>query len=235
MEQANETISYHYIFAFGDGTNKQFRIELDPATLNCVQTVPTMAPEWARLDYSKCDNCGLDSSKAEFCPVAVSIADLVGDFKDMVSYHEVDVLVVTKDRNVGKHTSVQEGMSSVLGIYMVTNGCPSMEKLKPMVRFHLPFASIEETAYRAASMYLLSQYFRKNDGMEADWELRGLARIYQEIEGVNAGMLKRIQKASNEDANLNALVSLNVFAQMMPYLIEEALDSIEYLFAPYKE
>ena len=33
-----------------------------------------------------------------------------------------------------------------------------MESLKPMVRFHLPFATVEETVFRSVSTYLLSQY-----------------------------------------------------------------------------
>ena len=37
---------------------------------------------------------------------------------------------------------------------MALSGCPVLEQLKPMARFHLPFASVEETIYRAASMYL---------------------------------------------------------------------------------
>ena len=235
MDQSNEEIRYQYVFDFGDGIERQFRIELDPVTLDRVRAEHAVAPEWARLDYSKCDSCLLDSSQVDYCPVAVSIADLVTQFKDIVSHQEVDILLVTNDRYVGKHTTVQEGISSILGIHMVTNGCPTMEKLKPMVRFHLPFASVEETAYRAASMYMLSQYFRMKDGLEPDLELRGLAKIYEQVEVVNAGMLRRIRKASTEDANLNALIHLNVFAQLMPCFVEDALAAIEYLFAPYKE
>ena len=53
---------------------------------------------------------------------------------------------------------------SLIGIYMVTSGCPIMDKLRPMARFHLPFASTEETIYRAISTYLLGQYFLEQKG-----------------------------------------------------------------------
>jgi len=53
---------------------------------------------------------------------------------------------------------------------------PIFEKLKPMVRFHLPFASIEETKYRAISMYLLAQYFLYQQGSQPDWDLKNWLR-----------------------------------------------------------
>jgi hypothetical protein len=42
---------------------------------------------------------------------------------------------------------------------VATSGCRYTAYFKPMARFHLPFANEEETAYRAISMYLLSQRF----------------------------------------------------------------------------
>jgi len=231
MLSRNETISYHYIFTFGDGIKKEFDIKLDPVTLNCMQVERREIPEWARLEYSKCVNCPLDSSQFEFCPTAAGLAELIDSFKDMISYYEVDVSITTNERNIWKHTSVQEGVSSLLGIYMVTNGCPIMEILKPMVRYHLPFASVEETTYRATSMYLLGQYFRKKKGMEPDWEFKGLTKVYENIKLVNKGMSQRLRDASNEDANVNAIVHLDVFALILPFSIEDSLSQIEYLFA----
>ena len=233
MVNRNEMISYHYLFAFGDGTKKEFDIKLDPVTLDCMQTERKTTPEWTRLEYSRCDNCPLDSSKFEFCPIAVTLAELVDSFKDMISYEDVDVMLTTKERNTWKHTSVQDGVSPLLGIYMVTSGCPIMEKLKPMVRYHLPFASVEETAYRATCMYLLGQYFRNKKGMEPDWEFRGLTEIYENIKVVNKGMCERLRNASNQDANVNAIVHLDVFAQVLPYSMKDVLGKMEYLFDAY--
>ena len=60
---------------------------------------------------------------------------------------------------------VQMGVSSLLGVIMTTSGCPIMAQLKPMVRFHLPFASLEETIFRMVSMHLVAQYLRHQDGV----------------------------------------------------------------------
>ncbi len=54
-------------------------------------------------------------------------------------------------------TTAQQAMSSVLGLIMATAGCPWTDRLRPMARFHLPFASDAETLYRSISMFLLSR------------------------------------------------------------------------------
>lgn len=38
---------------------------------------------------------------------------------------------------------------------MVTSNGPVIDKLRPMVKFHVPFGSLEETVCRAASMCLI--------------------------------------------------------------------------------
>ena len=91
-----------------------------------------------------------------------------------------------------------------------------MSILRPMVRFHLPFATIEETIYRSVSCYLLAQYFLLKKGKEPDWELEKLAQAYEDIQMINVGMTDRLRSISEEDANANAVVVLDVFAKALP-------------------
>lgn len=234
VSDRNGMLSFHYVFTFSDGLKKEFDIRLDPVTLNFISTGRQSTPEWAVLEYAKCEICPLDSSQFKFCPVAVGLTELVDSFKDMISYQKVDISLISNGRNVWKHTSIQEGISSLLCIYMVTNGCPIMETLKPMVRYHLPFASLEETNYHVTSMYLLGQYFLKKKGLEPDWEFQGLTDIYENIRLVNKGMYKRLQNVSNGDAIVNAIAHMDIFACSLPYLIEDSLKEIEYLFSAYQ-
>ena len=64
---------------------------------------------------------------------------------------------------------------------MATGGCPALAKLRPMARFHLPFATREETLFRSASAYLLGQYFLKERGEPHELGLEGLGALYEEI------------------------------------------------------
>lgn len=227
-----EMIRYQYAFTFSDGATKQFDIALDPESLE-MQNPDPVRPAWARLDYAPCENCPLDRAQTEYCPVAVNIAGLVESFKNVLSYDEAEVVVTSEDRTVTKRTAAQNGLYSILGIYMVTSGCPVLDRLRPMVRFHLPFASIEETVFRSAGMYLLAQYFRKKKGLSAEFAFEGLSKIYREINRVNIGLLKRLQAASNEDANLNALANLDVFAFTLHESTEDSIGALEPLFQVY--
>jgi hypothetical protein len=117
-----------------------------------------------------------------------------------------------------------------MGIFMVTSGCPILDNLRPMVRFHLPFATALESVYRIISMYLLSQLFRMKKGEEADWSLEKLGELYKEINKVNKGLWKRLSKASNFDAHVNAVIVLNTFGDAVRFSLKKDLEDLAPLF-----
>ena len=94
----------------------------------------------------------------------------------------------------------------------------------------IPFASVEETIFKSVSTYLLGQYFQHRDGKKADWDLNGLKESYNEIQKVNFGMATRLRSIIQKDANINALIVLDIFAKEMPQTIDESLKSLQYLF-----
>ncbi|MFH1287397.1 MAG: hypothetical protein ABII25_01710 [bacterium] len=216
-------ININYKFKFKDMYVKEFDINLDDKSLNLVKkrNSDIKYPAWTELNYSKCPNCPLNENEHKHCPIAVTFTDVIYTFKGFVSYQEADVTVETKDRTYIKHVPLQKGLSSLMGIYMVTSGCPIMEKLKPMVKFHLPFASGEETSYRMVTMYLLTQFFKYKNGKEPDWGLENLVKIYDDIRIVNKSFCGRVSKIIVEDAGVNALVILDCFADQIIFSITE--------------
>ena len=132
---------------------------LDPETITCVLPKKKQKPGWTKLLYHQCACCSLDSRNHSYCPIAINIAEVVESFKNINSSERCIVRCVTPERLYGKKTLVQDGLFSILGIIMATSNCPTMNFLKPMARFHLPFASTQETIFRATSIYLLRQYF----------------------------------------------------------------------------
>ena len=120
-----------------------------------------------------------------------------------------------------------------MGLIMATSGCPHTSFFKPMARFHLPLASADETIYRATSMYLLAQYFLRKQGQETDLELEGLAKIYHNIQLINKALAERLRAITDKDSAINALILLDIFAQTLPYAIEDSLEEVRYLFTPY--
>jgi hypothetical protein len=168
------------------------------------------------------------------CPIAVNITDLVGFFTDAASYDEIDVRITTDQRSYMKHTTATEAVSSLLGIYMVTSGCPIMDKLRPMVRFHLPLATPDETVFRAMAMYLVAQYFISRHGGDPDWNLEKLPLIYREVHAVNSSFMNRLHETAVRDASLNAIVRLDAFASIIVMSFDfDQLEGIEAMFDAY--
>jgi hypothetical protein len=228
----SETIDITYCFTFEDGRQKEFTASLDLATLMLIRDESETPPEWAKLNHNRCEVCRIHD-KTPHCPIAANLADIVDGFKDFFSYQQVNVTVTTKERNYQKETTIQQGLSSLIGIIMVSSGCPAMERLKPMVRFHLPFATLEETVYRMISTYLVAQYYLNREGKQADLQLEGLEAIYNEVVEVNQSFAKRLTEAAKKDANVNALVNLDCFAAMVPYAAQDLLNDIESYFVSY--
>jgi len=151
----------------------------------------------------------------------------------MVSHEGVAVTVTTEERMYTKDTTIQQGLSPLIGIIMTTSGCPIMEHLKPMVRFHLPFASLDETVFRMVAMHLMVQYYRNQEGKQAEWGLDGLTRVYAQVGIVNRDFANRLRDAAKKDANINALVNLDCFASMVPLVADDTLKAIRPYFSAY--
>ncbi|MFZ1977387.1 MAG: hypothetical protein WAV76_05480 [Bacteroidota bacterium] len=226
----DEPIRIRAKFHFDGGVEKIFNIALHPKTLELIVPEIPSLPDWTFLEYQKCVNCPLPGTVAR-CPIAVNISRLIEEFKNYTSYDKTWIVIETAERIYSKETSIQNGLSSLLGIYMVTSGCPIMDNLRPMVRFHLPFATTMETTYRSVSMYLIAQYFRSRRGLSADWKLEKLDDLYKKIAKVNKGLWGRLSKASTFDANTNAIVMLNTFGDALRFSMKKEFEE----FIPYFE
>ena len=238
MEQGKEairkTVSFHYKFTFPDKSVREFSLQLDEETLRLIPKETTSYPEWTQLAYRKCPNCPLTDDQHPRCPIAANLVDVVEYFKDSISHQEAEIEITTASRRYLKRTALQNGISSLIGIYMVTSGCPIMDKLRPMVKSHLPFATAEETLYRILSMYLLAQYFVYKNGQKPDWDLQQLCEIYEEVQIVNRSFCQRLSDIHVKDASLNAVVSLDSFAALTTFSLElDQLDRIKQLFHAY--
>lgn len=208
-------------------------IVLDGETLERIRTDETEPPDWALLENSQCESCELDASKCTHCPAAVAMSDLGRDFQDLISYHQAEVTVITEERTTTADTTIQKALRSLLGLYMATSGCPVLAKLKPMARHHLPFATLEETAYRSLSAYLLSQYVLKDRGEDYEFGFKGLVEIYEKIHRINESMSRRFRVESKGDAQTNALVLLDLYTHRMAQIVDNGLSDLVYLFRPY--
>ncbi|MFZ5441191.1 MAG: DUF6901 family protein [Myxococcota bacterium] len=220
-----------YEFTLPESKRAEFTVNLDPKTLENLAPPPATPPDWTRLDFEQCPNCPLTTKDCAACPVALKLSDVVAEFAHVFSFEKVNARVTVPERAyLAENVSAQSALSSLLGVYMVTSGCPLLSKLRPMVRLHLPFAGELETLARSTSMYLLGQYFVMKHGGTPDWSLEGLAEIYRQTSKVNRAFARRLRAAAPKDANVNALIILHSFAEAVPDTIEDQLDELGFLF-----
>ncbi|MEK7850708.1 MAG: hypothetical protein AAB275_02390 [Deltaproteobacteria bacterium] len=226
-------IEIGYSFSFESGATKVVNVALDRQTLGFIPKKRQYPLKWTELNHNKCRDCSLDEGANKYCPVALNLSYIAEKFKDFASCERVVINVTTRERIYSKYTSLQEGLSALTGIVMVTSGCPTLDYLRPMVRFHLPFATVAETVYRMVSTYVMGQFLSQRKGGEADWKLEGLEKIYSEIHEVNKDFARRIADTAKKDANVNAIMNLDCFACLVPLTAEEMIKEIELNFQPY--
>ncbi|MCJ7771691.1 MAG: hypothetical protein MUP22_01000 [Desulfobacterales bacterium] len=228
-----ETFNIQYKFTLPDQSNEVFDLQFDSKDLILINNIPSILPSWTDLNYYQCPNCIIDPDAYTFCPLSANLVSIVNRFKGLLSFDKVAIDVSTIERTVSQQTTVQRGISSLMGLIIATSGCPHTAFFKPMARFHLPLSSKEETIYRATSMYLLAQYFLYNDNIKADLEFEGLKKIYKNAQLVNTSIANRLRAASDTDSSVNAITLLDMYAQSLPFAIGDSLEDIKYLFTAF--
>lgn len=219
----SNSLNFTYRFEFENGSIREFSIDVDIETMTIINKRVEKPPEWTKLKNFKCPHCPLDEEKHIHCPLALSLVDTISEFNNNNSFDRVNITVITDKRKFFKETDLQSGVGSYLGIVMVTSGCPIMKKLSPLLHFHLPFATLEETEIRVFSLYLLAQIIKMKEGRTPDWEMKKLSKIYEDIITLNYNVSKKIANLESSDANINSIVLLNNFADFVTFTLNEKL------------
>ncbi|MBF0225553.1 MAG: hypothetical protein HQK76_08880 [Desulfobacterales bacterium] len=219
-----------YEFVFENNRIKKFTISLNPKTIEIIPHEKQKKASWAKLKNNQCVCCPLNPRIHKYCPISLNIAELVEEFKEMISSDSCLVRCIIPERIYIKQTSIMEGLSSIFGIIMATSSCPIMAFLKPMARFHLPFSTVEETVVRSTSMYLLRQYFAYRKNKIPDLALKKLDNLYANVKLLNKGILARIKSVVAQDADMNAIFILHSLSENLTMEIDFSLESLEYLF-----
>lgn len=220
-----------YRFTFPDSQERTFALEMDRDTAELTPAVIDNPPPWTALTFNQCSGCPLNAAETPHCPAALHLSGVIDGFTDLVSYDKVRVTVESEERAVSATLTAQQALASLMGLIMASSGCPRTAVFRPMARFHLPFSSESETAYRVAAMYLLAQHYIAREGGRPDVALEDLERIYNGVHAVNRGMAKRLRAASRQDAIVNAVVLLDVYSSLVPAAIHEILEEIKPAFA----
>ena len=225
------TVVLTYRFTCPDSKELVFPLEMDRDTAELSPPELPAPPAWTALGVNQCVGCPLNAAETPHCPAALHLAGVIDGFTNIVSYDKVRVTVDSEERSVVATLSAQQALASLLGLIMASSGCPRTAVFRPMARFHLPFSSESETAYRVAAMYLLAQHYAALSGEPTDVRLEDLERVYDGVHAVNRGMAQRLRAASRQDAVVNAVVLLDVYSSLVPAAIHDILKEIKPAFA----
>ena len=224
------TIFYQFKFPAGKILKYTFAIDEREVILQREAVQP--APAWVKLTEKQCPHCPLDPVKHRNCPIAENISHLIEDHDLSVSHDEIEIQVTTPERVISTATSVQRGLSSMIGLLIATSTCPYTHFLKPMVRFHLPFANEEETEFRFLSTFLIAQYFQDKHSTSS-FDMNALVAVYENLQVVNKHIADRIRDVTDSDAAVNAVIILDMLAKSLPYSLEEQFEELKVSFQPY--
>lgn len=220
-----------YRFELPDGSNDTLEFCFDSGDFKLSNPPPAEPPFWTELGYNQCANCPLDAAVHTHCPAALQMATAVEPLKTLVSFDTVGVTVMQSGRSVHMETTAQQALSSVLGLVMATSGCPWTDHLRPMARFHLPFASEAETVYRCISMFLVA---RELTGASRACGFAGLKELYTNLHVVNRDMSRRLGAATRSDPARNAIALLDAYATLLPAALDDSLEELKPLFDAWK-
>lgn len=228
-----KTYRIEYQMSFANKQQVTYSLEFDDQTAQIKNNTPSNLPEWTKLEFKRCTHCPLSLEQYTHCPLAANLVNIITHFDALMSYDSLELKVITEHRTVYKSTTAQEALGAILGLVIPTCGCPHTAYFRPMARFHLPLASAEETIYRATSMYLLAQYFRKKAGKKTELDFQGLKEIYKNMQILNSAIAERLRSASKTDSSVNAVILLDMFTLVLPVAIEDSLAELKGLFTAY--
>jgi hypothetical protein len=221
-----------YQFDLPDGSKKHLDLNFAAADFRLSNPTPVDPPFWTELKFSQCANCPLSTDEYAHCPAALHMAPAVESLKALVSFDMVGVTVTQPERTVHAETTAQQAMSSVLGLIMATSGCPWTDRLRPMARFHLPFASEAETVYRSVCMFLLA---RELVGTGEAHGFAELTDLYESLHVVNRDMSRRLGAATRTDPARNAMALLDSYTTLLPAALDSSLQELKPLFDAWRE
>lgn len=221
-----------YIIELPDADSLKYHFSFDGERYILNKENPEPAP-WTELAFKQCSHCPYQQGTGpKYCPAAYQLSLVVDDVDNMMSYEQVPVKVISQHRTIQQTSSIQETVSSLLGLIFASCGCPHTEFLLPMARFHLPFATAEETLWRSCGSFLLAQYFRAEDGCQKEL-LTDILRRYENLEMINVALVKRLKSQVHSDACPNAIVLLDNYAKHFPLYLDRSIERLKPLYASF--
>ena len=177
---------------------------------------------WAEMETSRCPECPLDIRRHPCCPAALDLVPVVRAYANTSSVEQVEVRVLSEQREYRRRCDVQTALRSLIGLVMGSSACPAFAHLRVMARSHLPFADRMETARRLVAGWLITQHLTG----EYDPDLSQLRAVYARLREVNVAFAGRLREASQRDASVNAIAALASLSSLVSFSLDDDLEEV---------
>lgn len=208
---SQSTIHYQLI-----STDRQWEIDIPTPVL--------------QADEGHCSGCIKAGTPDAFatCRVYINLCHYAEKLSELASFDEIEARV-TLPGNIQTQatTSAQQVLSSLAGLVIAaTQGCDITKVLRPMVLFHRPFASFDESIYRSLANAALLVAVASDKT-----QLQGFTRNrYESIQQLNKGLVKHLQTEHPDwEALINALVNLDLFVKTILFNIDHEFPDLEFI------
>ena len=191
---------------------------------------------WTRLTCHQCPHCPLTESNHPQCPIARNLDGIVEDSKNALCSSKARVAVEAGHRRYHLDCDTRQALRSLFGLIMSTSGCPHLDWLRPLARFHLPLADIDETLFRILSLQLVELYLTGDPAALAQAS-EIIQTRYAAVEAVNRSFISRLQAYCRADAGKRALEALGIYAQLFTLHVQSNFAPLQKYFrqAPHGE
>lgn len=181
---------------------------------------------WTLLENHRCPHCPLPTEAGACCPAAADIEPIVETLGNVASIAALKVTVTTTQRVYQQTVTGSEAARAALGLVMATSACPILDDMHILARFHLPFATQDESTFRLVSAYLMRHFFTQ----QGTPDLESLIAKMEDLKKLNIAFANRLRAACSKDAIPNAIVQLFTLSLAVAGDAEDGFGNLKEFF-----
>lgn len=212
-----------FIFTTEGGLVDVFRIDSEGKWVENLEKAPL--PEWTLLKDDMCPDCIYKREGHVYCKGAIGLYSAVNSFSNIKSITRVTLTTITSKGNViSRCATAPEGLSILFLSCLVFSGCYRFAQFKWAWDYYRMQQNHVDMFFTLFSSFVTREFIRN----EAPDRLLVGTNVIDEFIIIYRSLktiVKRVRKASKEDANLNALVRLTNMAHIFQMNYEEYIEN----------
>ncbi len=213
-----------FISTTEDGIVDVFRIDSTSKWIASLEDKPL--PGWTRLENDMCEDCIYAKTGQKYCKAAIGLHAAVKSFSNIKSIARITLTTITTNGNVlSRCATAQEGLSVLFFSCLVFSGCYKFAQFKWSWNYYTTQQTHEDMFFTLMSSYITKEFLL---GSATNVEIKS-ANILLEFKSIYYSLIRiieRVRKASEKDANMNALVRLASMTNILQTSFDDLMSNL---------